>query len=143
MKVRSLAVAGALAFWASGAGAQTFQTEVMCATQAERVYQKDKVTFAVSANINITGYEDHYNPKMGRCFILEHTLITGSGSAELVTTLVDAFEGRVLATFSANNGVEDCELTPDSVTTHCKSGPEFDAFVEQYMGKVGGGVRHY
>ena len=143
MKFRSLAVAGALAFWASAARAQTFQTEVTCAAQAKRVYQKDKATFAVSANINITGYEDHYNAKMGRCFMLEHSLITGSGSAEVVTTLLDAFEGRVLATYSSNKGVENCELTPNYVTTHCKSGPEFDAFVEQYMGKVGGGVRRY
>jgi len=143
MKGRSLPVAGALAFWASGAGAQTFQQEVTCAAQAERVYQNDKANLAISTDINITGYEDHYNPKMGRCFMLEHTLITGSGSAELVTTLIDAFEGRVLGTYSSNNGVEDCELTSDYITTHCKSGPDFDAFVEQYMGKVGGGVRKY
>jgi hypothetical protein len=143
MKVKSLAVAGALAFCASGTEAQTFQKEVMCAAQAERVYKKDQANFAPSADINITGYEDHYNQKMDRCFMLEHTIITGSGSAEVVTTLIDAFAGRVLARYSSDNGVEDCELTPDYVTTRCKSGPEFDAFVEQYIGKVGGGVRHY
>jgi len=143
MKVSSLAVAGALTLWAPGAEAQTFKKEVICAARAERLYRKDQANFAISADINITGYEDHYNPKMGRCFMLEHTLITGSGSAELVTTLIDAFEGRVLATYSSNNGVAACELTPDYMTTHCKSGPEFDAFVEQYVGKVGGGVRHY
>lgn len=143
MKVRSVAVAGALALWASGARAQTFQQEVTCAAQAESAYRKDKANFAVSPNISITGYENHYNPKMRRCFMLEHTVITGSGSTELVTTLIDAFEARILATYRSNNGLQDCELTPDYVTTHCKSGPEFDAFVEQYMGKLGGGVRHY
>lgn len=143
MKVRLLAVAGVIAFWAPGAGAQTSRKEVICAAQAKKVYQKDNDKLAISADITITGYENHYNSKMSRCFMLEHTLITGSGSAELVTTLIDAFEGRVLAMYSSNNGVEDCELTPDNTMTHCKSGSEFDAFVEQYVGKVGGGVRHY
>jgi O-acetyl-ADP-ribose deacetylase (regulator of RNase III) len=82
MKVRWLAVAGALTFCATGAGAQTFQKEVACAAQSERVYQNDWANFATSVDMNITGYEDHYNPNMGRCFILEHTLITGSGSSE-------------------------------------------------------------
>lgn len=143
MKVRSVVVAGALSLWASGAGAQTFRTEVTCAAQAEAAYQKDKAKLADSANISITGYEDHYNPKMGRCFMLEHTLITGSGSTEFVTTLIDPLEGDILATYSSNNGLRDCELAPHHVTTHCKSGSEFDAFVEQYIGKVFGGARHY
>jgi hypothetical protein len=115
----------------------------MCGAQAASVFQKDRANFAGSANISVTGYEDHYNPKMDRCFVLEHTLITGSGSTERVTTLIDVLKGHILATYSSDNGLEDCELTPDRVTTHCKSGPEFDAFVEQYMGKVGGGVRRY
>jgi hypothetical protein len=136
-------MAGALSLLTSGAGAQTFQQEVTCGAQAAKVYQNDKANLADSANISITGYEDHYNPKMERCFVLEHTLVTGSGSAELVTTLMDAFEGRILAKYRSNSRLEDCELTPDHVTTHCKSGPEFDAFVERYMGKVGGGVRRY
>jgi hypothetical protein len=54
----------------------------------------------------------------------------------LVTTLIDAFEARVVATYSSSNGVDDCELTSDHITSRCKSGPDFDAFVEQYMGKV-------
>jgi hypothetical protein len=136
-------MAGALLLLASGARAQTFQQEVTCGAQAAKVFQKDKDNLADSADISITGYEDHYNPKMDGCFVLEHMLITGSGSTELVTTLIDAFKGRVLATYRSSSSLEDCELTPDNVTTHCKSGPEFDAFVEQYMGKVGGGVRRY
>jgi hypothetical protein len=115
----------------------------MCAAQAETVYRKDKADIAESSNIGITGYEDHYNSKMRRCFMLEHTLITGSRSTELVTTLVDPFEAHTLATYRSNNGLKDCELTSDHVTTRCKSDSEFDAFVEQYMGKVFGGVRHY
>jgi hypothetical protein len=75
--------------------------------------------------------------------MLEHTLITGSRSTELVTTLVDPFEAHTLATYRSNNGLKYCELTSDHVTTRCKSGSAFDAFVEQYMGKVFGGVRHY
>ena len=143
MKVRSVVVAATLSLWASGAGAQDFQKEVMCAAQAEREYQNDKANLADSTRITIIGYEDHYNPTMGRCFMLEHALITGSGSTKLVTTLIDPFEGRILASYSSNNELEDCELTSARVTTHCKSGPEFDAFVEQYMGKVFGGARHY
>lgn len=143
MNVKSVIVAGALALWASGAGAQSFQKEVMCAAQAAMVYQKDKANLTESVNISMINFESHYNPKMGRCFMLEHTIITGYRSTELVTTLIDPFEGNILATYSSNNRLEGCELTPDHVTTHCKSGSEFDAFVEQYMGKVFGGARHY
>jgi hypothetical protein len=143
MNVRSVLVTSALALWASEASGQNFHKEVMCAAQAERLYLKDKDGLAVSANISIIGYEDHYNQKMGRCFMLEHTLITGSGSIELVTSLIDASEGHILARYSSTDRLEECELNPGYVTTHCKSGSEFDAFVEQYMGKVGRGVRHY
>ena len=115
------------------------QEQAMCAAQAQRVYEKDK---ADPVSANLVGYENHYNPTMNRCFMLERDVGNAAGKIMVTITLADAFEGHGLATYTSTNGqLFDCELTPTYQTmTRCKSGAEFNAFVKQYMGSVFGGA---
>src|SRR5579863_8855978 len=141
MNVRWRILAAVVALcWVPSVGAQTLQEQAMCATEAASVYQKDKADAMMGAGL--VGYEDHYNPKLNRCFMIEHVLSSTSGNVGLTTTLMDAFEGHILATYTSVNGkLFDCELTPTYQSkTVCKSAAEFNAFVQQYMGAVFGGA---
>jgi hypothetical protein len=138
MKVGWAVLVGAVALWTQAAGAQTLQEQAMCAAQAAMAYQRDKAETAKS--VSFAGYEDHYNPLLNRCFILEHELASGS-DIMIITILLDAFEGHILALYTSVNGrLFECELTPTHRTTYCKSAAEFNAFVQKYMGAVFGGA---
>lgn len=82
----------------------------------------------------LDGYENHYNLKLNKCFIL----INSYESNYFSKSLIDAFELKSYAWFSQGikKGGEyfHCELTvPGESNKICKTINEYDKFVFTYM----------
>jgi hypothetical protein len=114
-----------VAWLPSSASAQSLQQQALCAAQASKVFQED---YPHRENGDMTHYQDHYNVKLDRCFILEYSTLGGGGGA----ILYDAFEKRKYGEYGWTT--TGCELTPPNGQPEaCNSKAEFDAFAAKYM----------
>jgi hypothetical protein len=88
-------------------------------------------------------YENHFNSKLNRCFILIHSTTSTVKGVPLNATsiyklLVDVNDGRSVAEFQIQVpfGVGRYDgklLSCDMLDKYCKTEEEFDAFVKSYM----------
>jgi len=111
-----------------------------CARQAAAIFKADGWE-----KEQMAGFENHYNEKMNRCFILEENTDakTTPGRVSNSRTLLDAFERKTLASYfwmSEKNKQFwevppfQCEVTiPSGEKTVCKSSDEFYELVKVYM----------
>ncbi|MBU3562836.1 MULTISPECIES: hypothetical protein [Polynucleobacter] len=83
-------------------------------------------------------YENHYNNKLNKCFILiQSPIATASANKQLI----DAFELKSYAYWEVRfdnkkleNAFQVCEITiPNEPKKLCKSADDFDKFVSAYM----------
>ena len=93
----------------------------------------------------MTGFTNHYNEKLNRCFMLveETDVKSDPGTIWTNKTLLDAFEGKELATYSWHSDKVkkywqvppfQCEVTlPSGEKKICNSGAEFDELIKVYM----------
>lgn len=91
-------------------------------------------------------FQNHYNSKLGKCFVEVAYTEAKAGDFFTSKTLVDAFEGKVYGTYMWSNPTKKkyWEVPPMKCTVtmlsgeekdcHAEDGPNgFDALVKQYM----------
>ena len=116
------------------AQAQSIQEQADCAKQAEKAFQDYASGAAPGQKFLTRDYQSHYNQKLNKCLILINEIFESDGHAGSSAALLDAFEGRVFASyFFSGKKRADCQLTPLIKTTFCLSRDEFDRFVSKYM----------
>jgi hypothetical protein len=131
---------------ATTASAQSLEQQAICAKQAKVAYDQynndPSNAFGLLKPIT-SGYENHYNTKLNKCFIAIES-VDQMGEESLTTAvLMDAFEHRIYANYSWSTRVDKkwevpppttCDLIPSTKDqTHCSSKAEYDAFVAKYM----------
>jgi hypothetical protein len=119
---------------------ESLELQEKCARQAAALFKADGWEKG-----HMAGFENHYNEKMNRCFILEGDTDpkTTPVRVYISETLLDAFEHKTLGSYL---WVSDppkkyweapplqCEVTaPSGEKTVCKSSDEFDELVKVYM----------
>jgi hypothetical protein len=79
----------------------------------------------------ITDYTDHYNAKMGKCFMVLQVTIFGKNTAEHANRLMDVLENRDIGVIQwfERKPLEACAVHGQS----CRSKDEWDALVKPYM----------
>lgn len=114
--------------------------EKTCADQAAKAFRS--ADYPRKANV-INTYTNHYAARAGKCFMVVNIYDTSDeDNASTFETVEDAFEGRRLGSFFAQNGqsgpsaghVVTCEEKPVAAKAKsCKSKAEWDAFKARYM----------
>jgi hypothetical protein len=112
-----------------------------CAKQAHEEFKHEGLEGKPLAE-----FSDHYNPKLGKCFVEVDYTDAKSNQMFVSRTVMDAFEGRVYASYIWNNSSKKkywevppikCSVTMLSAeerTCSSDSGPDgFDALIKQYM----------
>ena len=104
-----------------------------CAKQAAAVF-KDSGW----ADESMAGYQNHYNERLDKCFVMMVNTKDVSGKLRHIRRLTDAFEGRELGYFwkdvTDTAGVIDCRVTlPSGQEQHCRAVEEFDQLVKVYV----------
>lgn len=117
----------------SKASASSLALQGSCAKQAAIAY-KDSGW----AEDSMAGYQDHYNQKLDKCFVMMANTKDVGGKLRHIRQLMDAFEGRELGYFWTDvadpAGVIDCRVTlPSGEEQHCRGQEEFDHLVNVYM----------
>ena len=93
---------------------------------------------------DLAGFENHYNQKLNKCFILYQATTPATGSTVFVNkTLNDAFEGKNYAQYAWKSDEHKkywevapfvCQVTtPSSEEKFCHSTEEFEQLVKPYM----------
>jgi hypothetical protein len=125
--------------------AQSPDQQERCAQQAHRAFQQIQTEFKkeqqpLGVAREFADYQNHYNTKLGKCFILvDISERYGSFWTTMTVYLADANERRRYATYQWNGQggktvSERCDLTPSLREKRaCKTKQEFDAFVTPYM----------
>jgi hypothetical protein len=117
--------------------ARLMELEKACADQAARAFRS--ADYPKKPNV-INTYTNHYAG--GRCFMLVDIYDTSDAdNASTFETVEDAFEGRRLGSFFAQNAgnakagrIATCEERPvGSPQKSCKSKTEWDAYKARYM----------
>ncbi|BBZ95894.1 hypothetical protein [Bradyrhizobium diazoefficiens] len=105
---------------------EIYELQERCGKRAEQIYEKD---FPVGERKGLESFENHYNIRLNRCFILEqNTMITkdaGKSYTIRMLTLVDVNDNKVYGSFSSLN----CAV--QNVT--CRSEQEFRSLIRQFM----------
>jgi hypothetical protein len=115
--------------------APTMEEQSLCARQAREEFARGG--WKVTAFVN---FNNHYSPKLGKCYIEITDSSMAPGNIPSETKLVgDAFEGTVVARYnwSNPNGKQYWEVKPYECSvngTHCESSDEFDAMVAKEFG---------
>lgn len=118
----------------------SLENQGKCAAQAKNAFQE--MGFKPS---DIAGYENHYDARLGKCFILVESTDTISPKTIMThRTLFDAFEGRSYGEYAwrSEENKKYWEVAPfvcrvDSPTGEpqkCKTDDEFKELVKIYMG---------
>jgi hypothetical protein len=104
-----------------------YELQGRCGKSAAETFEKD---FPKEDRKGLETYENHYNVRLNKCFILEeNTLMTpGKGNKvykEKLLTLADVQDNKIYGSFSSLN----CDVQE----TKCHSEQEFRALVRSYM----------
>jgi len=118
------------------AHSQSLNFDAMCKAQAEKEFRKNW-------NEKGASYQNHYNTKLKKCLMLIETLGQVGDQPSISKTLLDAYEGRVYATFYFvadkvkkywEVPPKECTLVPSfSNKRYCTTEEEFEEFVAQYL----------
>jgi len=92
---------------------------------------------------DLSGYENHYNLKMNKCFVIIQSSKIDASGIFVYKTLSDAFEGKSYAEYAwlNNKGKKYWEVKPFVCTVklpsgnekNCNSSDEFEELIKVYM----------
>ena len=115
-----------------------------CAKQARVEFEDDRAAdekLGLARN-QVTQFENHYNAKLGKCFVKLQSFGTKE-PIQISTRVVDAFESKEYAEYlwqvdknkkASENPPFRCEVTmPSGEERVCRSDDEFDALIKRYM----------
>jgi hypothetical protein len=126
-------LSGALESRAKGA---TLEYQEKCARQAAEVFKADGWE-----KESMAGFENHYNEKTNKCFVLESNISLQTGMTS--RHLFDAFERKNLANYTwiPHKGKKywevspfECDVTlPSGEKKACDSSEQFEDLIKVYM----------
>lgn len=97
---------------------EIYELQERCGRRAEQIFEKD---FPVGERKGLESFENHYNVRVNRCFILAETTMTakdaGKSYGMKLPTLIDVNDNKIYGSFSPLN----CDVQ----NTTCKSEQEF------------------
>ncbi len=100
------------------------QLQKKCSNETERFFRKEY------GKKELSGYVNHYNRKMNKCFILISSPEVASKT--IYETLYDHFENKEYGSFySSIDGRQN--VICNMLGTHCKSYDEWQSLVKPYM----------
>jgi hypothetical protein len=117
----------------------SLELQAECSKQAARVFKADGWDKKKDQAV----YQNHYNEKLNKCFVLE--VVTTMTAGQFMTTkfLSDAFEGKTVANYSwVSDKVKKywevapfvCSVTlPSGEGKACQSSDEFDELIKSYL----------
>ncbi|MBR0752724.1 hypothetical protein JQ604_11060 [Bradyrhizobium jicamae] len=121
-----------IATWAMANSAQAqnrkeiYELQERCGKRAEQIFEKD---FPVGERKGLEQFENHYNVRLNRCFMLEENTMTmkdaGASKSYKLLTLVDVNDNKVYGSFGPLN----CDVQ----NSPCKSEQEFRSLIRQFM----------
>jgi hypothetical protein len=104
---------------------EDYGLQVMCGKQTSEFFKKEYGD-GITKDGMISGYQNHYNKKLNKCFII----ITSTSPSMRLKNLFDFDENKELGTFVENKSLPmDCRVFEKS----CKSEQEWDTLVKPYM----------
>jgi len=110
----------------------TLEYQEKCAEQARQTFRD--IGYAEDESVT---YEDHYNAKLDKCFILIRNVdAKGHGTIWTYKTLLDAHEGRTYGNYRRHSvkGTFLCKvLLPSGEPQFCESDDEFTELIKIYM----------
>ncbi len=122
--------------------AATLVQQKMCDEQARKKYHEDNPKPDPLSN-----YTSHYEAGANVCYVMVHTYHTYNGSPTVSTSVYDAFEGRMYASYMWINAEKkkywevepmECYVKPrGQEKIYCKSSDEFDQLVDKHFGISG------
>ena len=111
--------------------------EQQCSKRAEAIFQG---TNWGGSGVFSSGYENHFNRKLNKCFMLVRVNSNGGGSLFFYKALFDVNAGtsssRAEFDKQVPSGVADYTVKPfvcKMLDKYCQTDEEFDAFVKTYM----------
>jgi len=143
-----LAVAGALFYLDRALSDPELRAAVRqgCAARAERVFESEGWRpGGRQPDGRFATYQDYYNPRLGKCFVLIGVLTMDPRDREMriSSTLSDAFEQATYAEYfeSRTTGLSPyitCRLAPpDEKPVFCHSAKEWHRLIAPYVGATG------
>jgi len=119
----------------------SLELQEKCARQAREEFKHEGLE-----GKQLADFSNHYNPKLGKCFVEVEYTDAKTGGIFVSKTVVDAFEGKVYASYMWNNNTKKkywevpplkCSVTMlsgEETQCHSDDGPGgFNALVKQYM----------
>jgi hypothetical protein len=108
---------------------ETYDLQERCGKRAAEIYQKDfgqNVTSDTSSTV-IANYENHYNLRLNKCFMLEDSMTYTKDAKEgiKILTLADINENKIYGSFDPM----ECTVQERS----CHSEQEWRALIKPYM----------
>lgn len=114
-----------------------------CAIQSEKVFEKRKADLPPENERIVTitddSFQNHYNPKMKKCF-MEHirSYIFGGSNFQTTIDLIDPYEmrqwGMLVRNQGKNNTTPKCGVIQENgEQKNCTTAEEFKVLAAQYM----------
>jgi hypothetical protein len=104
---------------------EVYELQERCGKQTSEFFKKEYGD-GIFRDGTISGYQNHYNKKLNKCFII----ITSTSPSMKLKNLFDFNENKELGTFVENKSLPmDCRVFEKS----CKSEEEWDSLVKPYM----------
>lgn len=105
---------------------EIYELQERCGKRAEQIFEKD---FPADARKGSEGFENHYNVRLNRCFMLEENTIISTDQGKTYSTklltLIDINDNKIYGSFSPLN----CDVRE----TKCHSELEFRALIRPLM----------
>ena len=111
--------------------AGNWERELQCSKRAEELFNASSWSEKNSG----ASYENHFNHRLDKCFILVKSMNSVGSTRNFSKTLLDVNDGKDLALWNKQvpSGVGDYAIKPDLcdiLDKQCQTDEEFDAFVK-------------
>jgi hypothetical protein len=104
---------------------EIYELQERCGKQTSEFFKKEYGN-GIASNGIFSGYQNHYNKKLNKCFII----ITSTSPSMKLKNLFDFNENKELGSFVVNKYLPmDCRVFEKK----CKSEEEWDSLVKPYM----------
>jgi hypothetical protein len=109
----------------------TYELQEKCAKDASAWYKHWWEDGPAIAGLT-SNYTNHYNAKLGQCFLIVSSAIYGKKGTTESKTLIDVLENRDLAAFDKWSG-KDTPMRCEVAGVSCTSASEWDALTKPYL----------
>lgn len=110
-----------------------YELQERCGKRAQEVWKRDFGDKDTKARHVVSVYENHYNPKLNKCFLAVNTMVTEDNKATKERKLYDVDENRTFARYSSEGPNLTCAIYVGKSKRECSSELEWLDLIQIYI----------